>query len=216
MARIEVRHRAAGTMAVRAVGIQIRAGPVLQAAAGVVGTRQCVERGEVLLLQRRREQPQLVPATQLVLGAAVRITQFAIQLTCLRPQLARRVAVVADRAVLAARVIPGLHMLPTGRVADRDVLRRAFRQQLRIAEIRAPFVGSAVDAAAAVHHQQARFQASHALRLRRVQRQLEGFHEHRARRKLHSSVGEKTTLPSGIATKRDLAAPSDQKASTRS
>ena len=114
---------------------------------------------QLFILECGREQAQMIPSAQLVVGDAGRIGEGSIQLPCLDAEHAARARGMAGEAILPAGVVPGLLMDFTGGGLDLDFLGRAGAEQIRIAAVRPPFVDHAVHAALRVAHQQPRFQA---------------------------------------------------------
>ena len=183
-ARIPKRGRAARAMAVRAVCIEIGACALLDRGVRVVERRKLAQRRDRALVERRGKVTRVIPRSELVvrvpgLGEKMR----AIALLRVHAEHAAARAIVADGAILSARIKPRLRARGAVGVRDRHILGHGIDDEISVGMIRAPFVTAAIDKTEVVAHEHARFEALSLRGIAVIHRQLEVFHEDGAVRK---------------------------------
>ena len=153
VAGVEIRDRPAGPVALRAICVQIRSGPVLQASRCIVRGRERRQLRELRLAHFGREHFQMVPGTNLIVRHSRRVGECAVHLPRLDAEHPAGICVVAFQAIRPARVVPCLIENSSRRRFDRNRFGFAGAQQIRVAAVRPPLVNDAVHSAGAVAYQ---------------------------------------------------------------
>jgi hypothetical protein len=154
-AGVETRYCSARAVTLRAIGIEIGAGAILDAARGIISRGQGGNFSQVFVVQRLLEQADVIPGAQLIVDHARGVFEISIQLPRLDAEHQARIGGVTGEAVLRARVVPSLPLHAA--IGRRDGNFFCFRcgQQIGVAAVGPPLVGDSIDAALAVAHQQA-------------------------------------------------------------
>jgi hypothetical protein len=68
IARVEIGHRAARAVALRTIRIEIGSRTIFERPRGIIGGGERCKRSQILVLEPRREQAEMTPGAQLVVG----------------------------------------------------------------------------------------------------------------------------------------------------
>ena len=140
-------------MTLRAIGIQIRAGALLQRSAQIGQRRKLRKTADASFIKGRIEQPQPVQGAELIVGhSRARISKIAVELPRLDSQHVAGRRGMAGQAIGAAGIVPGLRADTAG-VGDDDILTQAAGQQVGIAVVSPPFIGYAINRSQVIPHQ---------------------------------------------------------------
>src|SRR5205085_1529956 len=146
-ARIELRTESGGSMALRAVGIDPGSHPMLHARGLVINRSRMEKRGDLTLFRRWIEHAKMSKRAELVIGAAGGgVSENAILLVGFQPKHVAGRRIMAEEALLAARVTPFLdsHCPRDGRDAE-IFIETGCRKKVGLAVIRTPPIGHTVN-----------------------------------------------------------------------
>src|SRR5262245_41282561 len=135
---------------------------------------------KVGLIESGGKQSQMVPRAQLIVSdAAGGILEVTVKLAGSYAQNATGSIGVTPQAILSSRKKPWLNAISVTARND-DVFRDAGRDEVGVAEVRAPLVAGAIDKAIGVANQQAGFQASVDAGIVFIDGKVEVFDKHSA------------------------------------
>ena len=164
-------------MAHGTVRVEIGADAKLHRRGGVGEADEPGEERDFKLVEFPVEKTETAPLAKLVVGHTVGIFEIAVDLARLHAQHAARLRCVAGEAVLPTGIKPALRARAVGG-GNRNVLIRAGGHDVGVGIVRAPFVARAINIAAGVADEQARFEAVEDVWIRVVNGKRKVLNEH--------------------------------------